>query len=60
MKKDMKLGVNLMSKSAIKERIKEAIGLEVENEMTAIDDLGRIMLIILFIIIYGYNNRLMT
>lgn len=46
MKKDTKLGVNLMSKSAIKERIKEAIDLEVENEMTAIDDLGRIMLII--------------
>lgn len=59
MKKDTKLGVNLMSKSATKERIKEATDLEVENEMTVIDDLGRIMLIIL-IIIYRYNNAFMT
>lgn len=60
MKKDTKRGVNLMNKSATKERIKEAIDLEVENEMTVIDDLGRLMLIILFIIIYRYNIRLTT
>lgn len=60
MKKDTKHGVNLMNKSATKERIKEAIDLEVENEMTVIGDLGRLMLIILFLIIYRYNIRLIT
>lgn len=46
MKKDMKLGVNLMNKSVIKEMIKEVIGLEVEIEMNVTDDLGKILLLI--------------
>lgn len=41
MKKDMKLGVNLMSKSVLKEMIKEVIDLEVKIEMVAADDLGK-------------------
>jgi len=39
-KKDMKLGVSLTSKSVTKEMTKEVTDLEVENEVTAIDDLG--------------------
>lgn len=47
MKKDMKLGVNLMNKSVIKEMIKEVTGLEVEIEMNAIDGLGNFFLYIM-------------
>lgn len=41
MKKDMKLGVNLMSKNVLKGMIKEVTDLEVKNEMIAIGDLGK-------------------
>jgi len=41
MKKDMKLGVNLMSKNVLKEMIKEVTDLEVKTEVIVIGDLGK-------------------
>lgn len=40
MKKDMKLGVNLMNKSVVNEMTKEVTGLEVVIEMNVTDGLG--------------------
>jgi len=40
MKKDMKLGVNLMNKSVISDMIKEFTGLEVEIKMNVTGGLG--------------------
>jgi len=47
MKKDMKLDVNLMNKSVIKEMIKEVTGLEVEIEVNVTDGLGNFFLYIM-------------
>jgi len=44
MKKDTKLGVNLMNKSVINEMIKEVTGLELEIEMNVTDGLGNFFL----------------
>jgi len=44
MKKDMKLGVNLMNKNVINEMIKKVTGLEVEIEMNVTDGLGNFFL----------------
>lgn len=48
MKKDMKPGVSLMSKSDIKETIKEAIDLEVKNEVIVIGVLGKMLYILYY------------
>lgn len=42
MKKDVKLGVNLMSKSVIEEMIRGVTDLEVQIAVTVIEDLGKI------------------
>lgn len=45
MKKDVKLGVNLMNKNDIEGTIKEVIGLEVQTVMIVIGDQGIIGLV---------------
>lgn len=59
MKKDMKLGVNLMSKSVQKEMIKEVIDREVKIEMVAADDLGKYSIVkfLFYLLSYYYTIR---